>query len=85
MRRAPSLDPSFETIALGDETYALVRPDGWVEPRLPAGVTVDHVRATLRWTGDWTGAGAFAALDGLAGEFAIGSRKRTARSAVSIP
>ena len=32
-------------------------PDGWVEPRLPAGVTVDHVRATLRWTGDWTGAG----------------------------
>ena len=64
------LDPSFETIALGDKTYALVRPDGWVEPRLPAGVTVDHVRATLRWTGDWAGAGAFAALDGLAGEFA---------------
>ena len=64
------LDPSFETVALGDNTYALVREDGWVEPRLPAGVTVDHVRATLRWTGDWTGAAAFAALTGLAGEFA---------------
>jgi hypothetical protein len=60
------LDPSFETIALGDRTYALVRPDGWVEPRLPAGVTVDHVRATLRWTGDWAGAAAFAALERLA-------------------
>ncbi len=60
------LDPGFETIALGDRTYALVREDGWVEPRLPAGVTVDHVRMTLRWTGDWTGAAAFAALTGLA-------------------
>ena len=64
------LDPSFEAVALGDRSYALVRDDGWIEPRLPAGATVDHVRATLRWTGDWTGAGAFAALTALAREFA---------------
>ncbi len=41
-------------------------PTRWVEPRLPAGVTVDRVRATLRWTGDWAGAAAFAALARLA-------------------
>jgi 2-polyprenyl-3-methyl-5-hydroxy-6-metoxy-1,4-benzoquinol methylase len=70
-RGAPGavLDASFETVALDDNVYALARPDAWVEPRIPAGVTVDHVRATLRWTGDWTGAGAFAALDGLARAF----------------
>lgn len=73
-RGAPGaiLDASFETVALDDDAYALVRPDAWVEPRLPAelGVTVDRVRVTLRWTGDWSGAAAFAALAGLAKAFA---------------
>jgi SAM-dependent methyltransferase len=73
-RGAPGaiLDAGFETVPLDDDMYALVRPDAWVEPRLPAGlgVTVDRVRVTLRWTGDWTGAAAFAALAGLADVFA---------------
>lgn len=65
------LDAGFETVALDANAYALVRSDAWVEPRLPAalGVTVDRVRVTLRWTGDWTGAAAFAALEGLADAF----------------
>ena len=33
-------------------------------------MTVDRVRATLRWTGDWAGAAAFAALERLAAVYA---------------
>jgi 2-polyprenyl-3-methyl-5-hydroxy-6-metoxy-1,4-benzoquinol methylase len=73
-RGAPEavLDVGFETVVLGGDDYALVRPDGWVEPRIPAEVcmTVDRVRVRLRWTGDWTGASAFAALAALADRYA---------------
>ena len=65
--------PGFETVALDEgTTYALVRPDAWIEPQLPAadGASVDRARMTLRWTGDWTGAAALAALSGLARAFA---------------
>ncbi len=66
-----TLDVGFDTIPLEGDTYALVRPDAWVEPRLPVdvGMTVDRVRLTLRWTGDWAGAAAFRALARLADVF----------------
>jgi hypothetical protein len=69
-------DAAFATsdaVALDEHTtYALVRRDAWIEPRFsPAvGASVDRLRITLRWTGDWTGAAAFAALAGLSGAFA---------------
>jgi len=62
------LDAGPDAVALAADGYALVRPDAWVEPRLAAetALRVDRARVTLRWTGDWTGAAAFAALRGLA-------------------
>ena len=66
------LDYGFETVPLRDDAYALVRPDAWVEPRVAAErcTTVDRVRVTLRWTGDWAGAAAFSALTALAERYA---------------
>jgi 2-polyprenyl-3-methyl-5-hydroxy-6-metoxy-1,4-benzoquinol methylase len=63
---------TFDAVALHDTTYALVRPDAWIEPRFSPeiGARVDRVSTTLRWTGDWTGAAAFAALSGLSNAFA---------------
>ena len=65
-----ALDQSRDAITLGagGGTYALVRPDAWVEPRIDAEVAAraDRARVTLAWTGDWTGAAAFAALIGIA-------------------
>jgi 2-polyprenyl-3-methyl-5-hydroxy-6-metoxy-1,4-benzoquinol methylase len=63
---------TFDAVALDEHaTYALVRPDAWIEPQLsPAlGARVDRVSITARWTGDWTGAAAFAALAGLSDAF----------------
>jgi 2-polyprenyl-3-methyl-5-hydroxy-6-metoxy-1,4-benzoquinol methylase len=63
---------SFDAIALDEHgTYALVRPDAWLEPQLPPalGTSVDRVSLTARWTGDWTGAASFAALAGLSDAF----------------
>lgn len=65
-----ALDESRDAIALGagGGTYVLVRPDAWVEPRIDAELAAraDRARVTLAWTGEWTGAAAFAALTGLA-------------------
>ncbi len=63
-----TLDAGPDTVALDADAYALVRPDAWVAPGLAPEIaaTVDRARVTLRWTGDWTGAAAFAALTGLA-------------------
>jgi 2-polyprenyl-3-methyl-5-hydroxy-6-metoxy-1,4-benzoquinol methylase len=73
-RGAPGdeLDAAQDAVALDADRYALLRNDAWVEPRLDPGrlAQVDRARVTLRWTGDWTGAGAFAALTGLAAAFA---------------
>jgi 2-polyprenyl-3-methyl-5-hydroxy-6-metoxy-1,4-benzoquinol methylase len=63
---------TFDAVALDDHpTYALVRPDAWIEPQLASalGASIDRVGITLRWTGDWTGAAAFAALAGLSRAF----------------
>jgi hypothetical protein len=73
-REAPGavVNPGFETVALDEgRTYALVRPDAWIEPQLPieVGASADRVCMTLRWTGDWSGAAALAALTGLSGVF----------------
>ncbi|MEO8304397.1 MAG: class I SAM-dependent methyltransferase [Betaproteobacteria bacterium] len=66
-----ALNAGPDAIALGEpaDTYALVRADAWIEPRIEAeaAARVDRVRVTLAWTGDWTGSAAFAALTGLAG------------------
>src|SRR5262249_16826967 len=56
---------AFDAVALDQgPPYALVRHDAWIEPQLPPELAahVDRISITLRWTGDWTGAGAFAAL-----------------------
>lgn len=62
---------TFDAVALHDTRYALVRPDAWIEPRFSpeVGASIDRVSITLRWTGDWAGAAAFAALAGLSNAF----------------
>jgi 2-polyprenyl-3-methyl-5-hydroxy-6-metoxy-1,4-benzoquinol methylase len=73
--RMGAADAAFATldaVALDEgTTYALVRADAWIEPQLPPALaaSVDRVSITLRWTGDWSGAAAFAALAGLADAF----------------
>jgi 2-polyprenyl-3-methyl-5-hydroxy-6-metoxy-1,4-benzoquinol methylase len=57
-----------DAIPVDADRYVLVRNDAWIEPEVDAArlATVDRARVTLRWAGDWTGAGAFSALTGLA-------------------
>jgi 2-polyprenyl-3-methyl-5-hydroxy-6-metoxy-1,4-benzoquinol methylase len=80
-RGAPGdvVDAGPDAIPIDADRYALVRNDAWIEPRLEPGraAQVDRARVTLRWTGDWTGAAALAALTGLAE--AYGSRRDAAQ------
>ena len=73
------VDAGPDAIPIDADRYALVRNDAWIEPRLEPGraALVDRARVTLRWTGDWAGAAALAALTGLAE--AYGSRQAVAQ------